>query len=124
MQKNNISRYCLYHVICCRVLLPVPQLERCSRGRGQDMFLGGGQNFWVGLVFTKFSVNLKKSHCTDLVYFSPSSLLVSETATILKLPQGKGEFGWHAGQFGGRNFWLGGAPPPFPLVAALSTALR
>ena len=38
--------------------MPVPQLERSSKG-GKICFWMG-QNFWVGLVFTKFSVDIQK----------------------------------------------------------------
>ena len=41
-------------------------------------------------------------------------MLVSETkATILKLPKGKGEFGWACWTFLGAEFLFRGAPPPF-----------
>ena len=67
----------------------VPQLGRCSWGER-------GQNFGVGLLFSSFLLTpKKKGHRAKLVYLSPSSLLVfKKKATILKLPQGKGEFGW------------------------------
>ena len=64
----------------------------------------------------------RKGHLAKLFYLFPSFLSVSKKkATILKLSQGKGEFGWACWTFlGGQNFCLGGVLPPFaPLVAAL-----
>ena len=45
---------------------------------GQNLFLGGGQSFWVGLHFSEFSVDLRKKekrHRANLVYFCSSSLV-------------------------------------------------
>ena len=46
--------------------------------RGQNLFLGY-QNLWVSLLFSEFSVDLKKKkgHRANLVYFCLSSLLIS-----------------------------------------------
>ena len=38
--------------------MSVPQLEHCSKGG--KICLWRGQNFWAGLAFTKFSVDLQK----------------------------------------------------------------
>ena len=56
----------------------MPQLERSSK-EGKICFWRG-QNFWVNLVFTKFSVDTqkKKGHHANIVYFSPRSRLVSK----------------------------------------------
>ena len=59
------------------------QLMRSAATR--TLFLGGkicswgGQNFWVGLLFSEFSVDLKKKgHLAKLLYLSPSFLSVSK----------------------------------------------
>ena len=58
-------------------LLSVPQLERCSY-EGKICFWGS-QNFWAGLLFSDFSVDLQQKNChrANLVYFAPSSMLIS-----------------------------------------------
>ena len=48
----------------------VPQLERCSKG-GKILFWGGG--FGVGLLFSEFSVGLKKKF---FGFFSPRKLVL------------------------------------------------
>ena len=69
----------------------MPQLERCFRG-GRICFWGG-QNFWVGLLFTKFAVDppqkRKKGHRANLVYFSLSFLLISKKKVIAPIPKKK-----------------------------------
>ena len=102
----------------------MPQLERSSKG-GKICFWRG-QNFWVGLVFIKFSVNIqkKKDHRANMVYFSPRSRLVSKkksnhfetAARVAKVWVGM------LGSLRGRSFVLEGAAPfcPPPLVAALT----
>ena len=101
----------------------MPQLERSSKG-GKICFWRG-QKFWVGLVFTKFSVDIqkKKGDRANMVYFSPRSRLVStkksnhfETAArVTKVWVGM------LGSLGGRSFVLGGTAPFCPpLVAALT----
>ena len=94
--------------------MSVPQLERCSKG-GKTC-LWRGQNFWVGLVFTKFFVDLQKKnvHRANLVYFSPRSRLVSKKSHHLETAAKLREV-WVGmrGSLGG-NFCLGGASPFAP----------
>ena len=77
----------------------MPQLTRTLFLGGQNLFLEVGQNFGVGLLFSEFSVDLKKksscqcgllfsefdvdlqkkkSHLAKLFYLFPSFLLVSK----------------------------------------------
>ena len=68
--------------------LSMPQLERSFKGG--KICLWRGQNFWVGLVFTKFSVDIHKKR-SSLQYgllFSEVSVGFQKKATILKLLQG------------------------------------
>ena len=77
------------------------QLIRSAATR--TLFLGGkicfwgGQNFWVGLLFSEFSVDLKKKkvispNCS--IYLLDFCRFPKKKATLLKLPPGKEEFGW------------------------------
>ena len=52
---------------------------------------------------------------------SSLSVLRKPKVTVIKLPQGKGQFGGRAGRFGRTKFLFGGLCPllPTPLVAAL-----
>ena len=102
----------------------VPQLERCSKG-GKISFRRG-QNFWVGLLFYEFSGDLKKTktgHRTELVDFSPSSLLISNQKRYHLETAARVKEVWVGilGSLGRRNFCLGGTAPFCPpLVAALT----
>ena len=110
------------------VSIAVPQLKRCSWGG--KICSWGGKNFWVGLLFFKFSVDLpkkgqKNGHRANLVFFSPSSMLTSKKKVISpncstyflvfcwfpkKKPpswnyrKDKGSLGGHAGYFRGTEF--------------------
>ena len=85
------------------------------------MFLGS-QNFWVGLLFSEFSVDLKnkiKDHLAKSLYLSPSFLSVSKKKSH-PLETAARERGVWVGTLEGRNFCLGGAAPfCSPVVAAL-----
>ena len=112
---------------------PEPQLERCSRG--SKISFQGGQNFWACLLFSEFSVDFQKKRSSrqfGLLFFEFSvdlkkkrlsrqfGLLSSEfsvgfqkKATILKLLQWKGEFGWACWAVWEGKIFVWGAPPPF-----------
>ena len=112
---SNVKRYPIVRLYKLSAAL---QQERCSRG-GKICFWGG-QNFWVGLVFTKFSVDLKKKKKVIApiwsTFFRVLCWFPKKKATILKLPQEKGKLGGHAGQFGGgQNFCSGERHPLLPL---------
>ena len=69
--------------------MSVPQLERCSKG-GKICFWRG-QNFWVGLVFTKFSVDIQKKRKVIAPIWSTflrGLCWFPKKATMLKLLQG------------------------------------
>ena len=132
---------CFFSVFVIPVgVFAVPQLERCCQG-GKISFCGG-QNFWVcllfsevsvdlkkkkrssheiGLIFSKFSADFKKKgHLAKLFRLFPSFLLLSKQKVAFS-PQ-KGTLGGHAGNFRGVKFFFRGRRPllPPPLVAALS----
>ena len=102
----------------------MPQLERSSKG-GKICFWWG-QNFWVGLVFTKFSVDIQKkksSRQCDLLFSEVSVGFHKKKQPFWNCCKGSESLGEYAGQFGGEEFCFGGRrpllPPP-PLVAALT----
>ena len=119
----------------------VPQLERCCQA-GKISFWGG-QKFWVGLLFSQFSVDLQKKkkkviapnwstflrvfcwspkkkkvispNCST--YFLVFCCFPKKNLLSRNSRNGKGE---HAGNYRGAKCLFRGAPPPFaPLVAAL-----
>ena len=102
----------------------MPQLYRSSKG-GKICFWMG-QNFWVGLVFTKFSVDIqkKKRDRANMVYFSPMPRLVSKKKPpFWNCCKGNESLGGYVGQFGGGC--LGGRRPLLPpLVAALTCVCK
>ena len=104
--------------------MSMPQLERSSKG-GQICFWRG-QNFWVGQVFTKFSVDIQKKRSSrqyGLLFFEVSvgfpkkSHHLETAARVTKV--------W-VGMLGSLGVILfRGAPPPFaPLVAALTPVCK
>ena len=99
----------------------MPQQERCPRGGRANFFCRSGHKIeQVGADLRK--PKQKKGHCAKLIYFSASFPFVLRNK-ILKLPQGKRQFGRGAGRFEGTKLLFGGAPTPLfaPfLVAALS----
>ena len=119
--------------------IAVSQLERCSKG-GKITFWGG-QNFWDGLLFSEFSVDLqkrrKKGLYTKLVFFFPKFLLISKKKKkVISLncsayflvfccfPKKSHHFKTAARErglwmgmlefLGGQNFCLGGCRPLLP----------
>ena len=69
--------------------MPVPQLERSSKG-GKICFWRD-QNFWVGLVFTKLSVDTQKKKVIAPIwstFLRGLGWFQKKKATILKLLQG------------------------------------
>ena len=111
------------HHCTCRIwsgresnLYPVPQLQRCSRG---TKFVSGGQHFWVGLVFTKFSVDLKKKgHRGHFgLLFSPSSLvdLQKKKPPSWNCRKRKGSLGWACWAVWEIGIFVWGGAAPFAL---------
>ena len=97
-------------------LYSVQQLERCSQ-EGK-IFVWGGQNFWVGLLFSEISVDLqqkkKSSRQIGLVFSKISIDLDYKKPPSWYCSMGKESLGGHAGQFGGAEFLFRGsrALPP------------
>ena len=98
------------------------QLQPCSKG-GKICFRRG-QNFWVGLVFTKFSVDIQKKKGKVI---APIGLLFSEVSVGFPKKCHHLETAARArkvrvGMQGilERDFCLGGAPPFACLLAALT----
>ena len=109
--------------LLCGQFVAVRWLGSVLRG-AKCLFRGGGQNFWVRLLFSKFSVVQKKmviapkwSNFLQLFCWSPL-----QKATILKTAtRVRGVWVGMLGSLGGLNFCYGGHHPflPSPLVAAL-----
>ena len=99
---------------------PVPQLELYFMG--SKICFWRDQNFWVGLIYTKFSVDLKKKKVIAPIWSTFLRVLrlikKKKKATILKPSQGKGSSDEHAGQFRGAKFLFRRAlllfAPPLP----------
>ena len=84
---------------------------------GQSLFLGvGGQNFWVGLLFSEFSADLKKKgHRTDLVCVCTSSMLISEKKRSVLVVM--------LGILGGQNFCRPFLPTPIVVALVVLNAV-
>ena len=62
-----------------KTLMTSPSVATRTLFFGGQHFFCGGQNFWVGLLFSEFSVDLKKKkkgHLAKLFYLFPSLLFV------------------------------------------------
>ena len=131
--KNKLLQYCIFQWRAVRLLvgeaqfvfkhMSVPQLERCSKGGKSGLWRG--QIFWAGLVFTKFSVDLKKktsSHQVGLLFsevsvgFQKKNHHLETAARVREVWMGM------LGSLGGEIFVQGVAAPFAPplLVAALT----
>ena len=88
----------------------------------RTLFLGGkicfwgGQNFWVGLLFSEFSVDLQKKKVISPNCFTSSFLSVSKKKShhLETAARKKGVSVGMLDILGKRNFYLGGRRPFLP----------
>ena len=95
--------------------MSMPQRER--RSKGGKICFWRDQNFWVGLVYTKLSVDIQKKRSSrqyGLLFSEVSVGFHKKKLSFWNCCNGNESLGGHAGQFGGEEFCLGGAAPFFP----------
>ena len=95
----------------------MPQLERSSKG-GKICF-SRGQNFWVGLVFVKFSVDIQKKKVIAPIwstFLRGLGWFPKKKTPFWNCCKGNESLGGYAGQFGVGRLFMGApaplAPPP------------